>query len=90
MGVASSDPGWLHGALITLVGLFDWVGLREKFGKTAIIFCHPFQAEVTQLEASYKRRMRGVGLSYRERQQVRVQCSECWEYMVMELLEVHL
>ena len=32
--VALSDQGWLQGAFGTLVGLFDWVGLRKNVGKT--------------------------------------------------------
>ena len=42
--VASSDPGWLHGAFNTLVGLFDRVGLWTNVRKTVGMVCHPCQA----------------------------------------------
>ena len=51
---------------------------------------HLCQVAGTQLETGYKRRMMGVGPSYRERQRVRVQCSECREDMVLGLLELYL
>ena len=70
--IASSDLGWMQGAFITLVGMFDWVGLRKNFGKMVGMFCCPCQASGTQSEAAYKRRMAGAGLSYWERQRVRV------------------
>ena len=70
------DPGWLQGALSTLVGLFGRVGLNTNSGKTVGMVCRPCEAEETQLEAAYKRKMTGVGPSYWERQCVRVQCTE--------------
>ena len=69
----------MQGAFSTLVGLFDWVGLRTNVGKkVGMIFC-TCQSEVTQSEAVHERKMMGARLSYRERQKVRVQCSECRE-----------
>ena len=75
--VASSDPGWLQGDFITLVGLFGRVGSKKNFGKTAGMVCRPYQAEDIQSEAAYKRQITGAGQSCRESQIVRVQCSEC-------------
>ena len=46
--VASSDPRWLHGAVNTLFGLFDEVGLRTNFGRTVGMVCHPCQAAGNQ------------------------------------------
>ena len=85
-----SYPGWLQGVFSTLIGLFYWVGLRKNIGKTAGMVCHLCQAAGTQSEAAYERRVTGAGLSYRERQQLRVKCSECGEEMSLGLLEVHL
>ena len=68
--IASSDPGWLQGAFSTLVGLFDWVGLRKNTGKTVGMVCHLCQAAGTQSEAAYEQQMTGTGSSYRKRQQV--------------------
>ena len=53
------------GAFITLVGMFDWAVLRTNIGKTVRMVCRPCQAAGTHLEAAYKRRMTGAGLSYR-------------------------
>ena len=66
--IALSDPGWLQGALSTLVGLFDWVGMRKNVGKTVGMVCRLCQAVGTYSEAAYKWRMTGAGLSYWERQ----------------------
>ena len=50
--VASSDPGCLQGSSSTLVGLFDWVGLKMNARKTVRMVCYPVQASGTQLEAA--------------------------------------
>ena len=39
--VVLSDPRWIQGALITLVGLFDRVGLRTNVGKSVGMVCRP-------------------------------------------------
>ena len=39
--VSSSDPRWLQGAFITLVGLFDRAGLRTNVRKTVGMVCRP-------------------------------------------------
>ena len=72
--VASLDPQWLQGAFITLVSLFDRVGLRTNVCKTVGLVCRPFQAAGTQLEVTYEWQMTGEVPSYRERQKGRVQC----------------
>ena len=87
--VDSSDPEWLQGGFSTLVGMFNWVGLRTNVGKTVGMVFLPCQASGIQLEAAYERRMTGAGFSYRERQQVRVQSSEYGELMILGFLAVH-
>ena len=87
--VASSDPQWIHGAFITLVGLFDRVGLRTNVGKTVGMVCRPCQAAGTQLEAAYGRLMAGEGLTYREQQKGWMYCRECGEEMAAGSLEGH-
>ena len=72
--VAFSDPRWLHVAFITLVSLFDRVGLRTNVGKIVGMLCRPCQAAGTQSEVEYGRRMTGEGPSYREQKKGRVQC----------------
>ena len=84
--MALSDLVWLQGEFITLVGMFDWVGLRENVEKTVGMVCHPFQTAVTQLEAAYERHIMGVGPSYWERQRVQVQCLEYGEEMTLRLI----
>ena len=63
----SSDPRWLQGGFIALVGLFDRVGLKTNVRKTVVMVCRPCQAEGMQSEALYGIRMKGAGPSYRER-----------------------
>ena len=75
--LAFLDPGWLPGAFITLVGLFERVGWKINFGNMVRMVYRPCQAERRQSEVSQERRMTGEGPSYQERQRVRVQCSEC-------------
>ena len=87
--VESSDPGWLQGGFSTLVGMFNWVGLRTNVGKTVGMVFLPCQASGIQLEAAYERWMMGAGLSYRDSQQVRVQSSEYGELMILGFLAVH-
>ena len=79
--VASSDPHWIQGAFSTLVGLFYRVVVRTNVRKTVGMVCRPCQAEVTQSEAAYGRRMTGEGPSYREQQKGQFHCMECREEM---------
>ena len=74
--LASSDPGWMHGAFSTLVGMFAPVGLRKNVRKTVKMVCCLCQAAGTQSEVAYEHRMTGAVLSYQERQGGRVQCLE--------------
>ena len=87
--VASSDPRWLHGAFITLVGLFNRVGLWTNVRKIFGMVCHQCQATGNQLEAEYGQRMTGKGTSKREQHKRRVQCRECGEDMAAVYLESH-
>ena len=77
--VVSSDPRWLQGKFITLVGLFGRLVLRNNVLKTVGMVCRSFQTSGTQLEVAYGKRMTGEGPSYRERQKGRMQCKECRE-----------
>ena len=88
--VVSSDPQYLQGLFITLVVLFDRVGLRTNFGKTFGMVCRPFQAAGTQSEAANGQQMTGEGLSYREQQKGRLHQRECGEEMASGLLEGHM
>ena len=75
--VASSDPQWLQGALNTLVGLFDRVGMQTNVGKTVGIVCHPCQAAGNLSKVAYGRRVTGEGPTYRERLKVQVSYGAC-------------
>ena len=83
-------PRWIQGAINNLVGLFDRVGLKNNFGKTVGMVCHPFQATRTHSEELYGRRMTGAGYSYRERHWGRIQCTEWREEMAIRSLEGHM
>ena len=68
--LALSDPVWLQGEFINLLGMLYWVGLRKNFGKmVGMVFC-PCQAQGTQSETEYKQQMTGAGPSYRLRERV--------------------
>ena len=69
--------------------MFDRVVLFNIAGKTIGMVCHPLQAEFTQLEFAYKWWMTGEGITYQEKQIVRVKCSECGKEMVVGLLTLH-
>ena len=85
-----SDPRCLQGDFSTLVGLFNRVDLNNNTRKTVGTVCNPCQAEGTQFEAAYGRRMMGAGTSYRERQRGQVQCKECGEEMELGSLAGHM
>ena len=59
--VTSLDPQCIQGFFITLVGLFDRVGLKTNARKAVVMVCCPCQAAGTQSEAAYGRRMTGAG-----------------------------
>ena len=88
--VALSDLQWLQGSFITLVGLFNRVGLWNNFWKTVSMVCRLCQAAGTQLEAAYGRWVTGEGPSYWEWQRGRVQCKECGEEMALGSLAGHM
>ena len=85
--VASSDPGWLQGTFNTLVGLFDRVGLRNNVRKTVGMVCHPCQAAGNLTTEAYRKRVMGVGRTYRERLKGQVDWGECGEMLVVGSLE---
>ena len=62
--IEPSEPGWLQGASITLLGMFERVGLRTNVRKKVRMVCRPCQTAGTQLEAAYKQTMTSAGLSY--------------------------
>ena len=70
--IASSDPRYMLGIFITLVGMFNQVGIKTNVGKKSGIFCHTCQSADTQSEAAYEWWMTGAGLSYQERKRVQV------------------
>ena len=88
--VTSLDPIWLQEAFSTLVGMFFSVGLNTNVGNTFGMVCRLFQAARMQLEAAYGRRITGEGLSYRERQCIWVQYTECGEEMALVSMAVHI
>ena len=66
--IALSDLGCLQGAFSTLVGVFDWVGLKTNVGKTVGMVQFPCQAAGTPSDAGYEWWMAGTILSYQKRQ----------------------
>ena len=68
---------WLQGVFDTLTGLFDRVGIWKNARKKVGMLCHPCRVVGTYLDAAYKRRMAGEGLTYRSHQRIWVQCPDC-------------
>ena len=65
--VSASDPAWLQGAFSALVAIFGRVGLRTNVDKTVSMACHPCWAWTgNQTTEGYRRRLTGVGSSFRE------------------------
>ena len=52
--------------------------------------CHPCQAAGNLTTETYRRRVTGVGPTYRERQKVQVACGECGEMLAVRSLSSHL
>ena len=88
--VASSDPHWLQGSFNTLVGLFDWVGMRTNVRNTFDMVCCPCQAVGNQLEEVYGSPITGEGLTYRERQKGWVHCREYRNKMAEGSMASHM
>ena len=88
--VTSSDRRWLQGAFNTLIGLFDRVGLRTNVRKTVGMVCHPCQAAGNLSTAVYRRRVTGMGPTYRERLKGQVACGECREMLATGSLSSHM
>ena len=59
--------------------MFDIVGLQMNAGKMVRIICRSLREEGTQSDTACERRMTGEGITYRERQRVRVKCLDCGE-----------
>ena len=66
--LACTNPGCLQTAFGTMMGLFDWVGLKKDFWETVRMVCHPFRAAGVRSDKSYTQQMKGEGRSYKERQ----------------------
>ena len=74
-----TDPVCMQEAFNTLTGMFGRLGIKTNFEKTVRIIFRPLRAAGTHSETAYEQCMTGEGLTYRERQRVRVQCSDCGE-----------
>ena len=79
----------LQAALDLFTGLFDRVGLRTNFNKTAEMVCQPCQMACNYLELAYWRQVTGVGPYSQERHQERVRCPEGSEELAAGSLDEH-
>ena len=80
---------WLQHAIDVLSGLFEPVGLRTNINKTKCMSCMPGHISDQMSTAAYKHHMEGTGLSHRERQCRRVECSECGVELAASSLQHH-
>ena len=74
--VALTQPERLHRAFYFLTGLFGRFGLRKNTENTASMVCQPCHAPGVMLTESYKRRMTGIGPTFRKQHRRRVECPE--------------
>ena len=89
--VVSSDPAWLQGAFSALVAIFDRVGLRKNVDKTVSMACHPWRAGTgNRTTEGYRRRLTGVGSTFKERQRARGACGECGAELAAGSMSSHM
>ena len=84
------DPRWLQCAFNTLLCLFHRVGLRNNVGKTVGMVCHPCQAAGNLTIEAYRRRVTGVGPTYRERLKGQVAYGKFAEMLAVGSLSINL
>jgi hypothetical protein len=87
--LAARNHLWLQMALSRLCELFERVGLRTNVQKTKTMTCTPGYISGQVAVPAYRRRMEGVGESYRERQRRRVECSICGKDLAASSLDSH-
>ena len=88
--VSSADLGWLQTAFDILTGIFGRVGLQTNVQKNVGMVCQTCRSVRVREDEAYKRQMAGEGRSYQERQQERVQCTECRKDLVRGSLAIQL
>ena len=86
----SPRPGRLQAALDVLTVLFDRFVLHINTNNTVGIVWQPCCMDGGHSEGAYKRRITGVGTSFRERQQEQVKCPECASDLLLVSLVAHL
>ena len=88
--LGSTDREWLQAALDALIPLFERVGLKTNVAKTKSMVCFPGTIRHACLAVAYKRRMDGVGPSYRARKRQRLSCDICGKEMAANSLMKHM
>ena len=72
--IAGRNPIWVQGTLMTLVQMFERVGIDTNMGKTKFMTCPPGFIWSQQGKEAYKRRVKGKGATFWGRNQTRVSC----------------
>ena len=89
--VGALDPAWLQGAFSALVAIFNRVGLRTNVDKTVSMACHPCRAGTgNRTTEGYRRRLTGVGSTFKERHRERVACGECGAELAAGSMSSHM
>ena len=88
--IASRDSEWLQQSIDVLTDLFARVGLKTNTTKTKAMICTPGYIATQMSDQQYRRRMRGTGQTYRERQRRRVECSLCNRNLAAASLPSHM
>jgi len=84
-----NDPVRLQSALSSMETLFLRMGLRVNGSKTQALTTIPTIATTAISAVAYKRRMEGVGDTYRARKQLRTICPICDAAMQMRSIKRH-
>ena len=81
---------WVQAALITMVRIFERVGLQTNLDKTKAMICMTGFIWGQQGAEVYKRQATGEGPTFRERKRTRVSCEVCVGKMAASSLLHHM
>ena len=87
--VLSTQMERLHRVFDVLIDLLNQVGTQKNTWKTESMSCHPFHTPGIMSVVAYERQVTGMGMTYKERQRMRVQCPECGVEVALVSLLTH-
>ena len=87
--IASTHPEWIQGSFKSLMGVFGWVGLSMKMGKTFGMIFHPCCAVEKHSDASYGIQMAVEGLTFQAYQKNHARFPDYAEDLATGYLTAH-